>query len=328
MTGLILFLGGLVILVAGSELVVRGATKVATALGISPMIVGLTIVSVGTSAPELAVGIAAGMQGNGAIAVGNIAGTNVLNLLFIMGLSAFLRPLSLHLQIFTLELPVIVVSAVLMMVLGWDGRLSRGDGLLMFAGGIAYTVLLVRVTQWTSRAARREFAHEFAPEPGEGPPAAPSVLIRDVLILLVGIAGTVVGAELLVRGAVQIARIFQISETVIGLTIVAIGTSAPELVTTLVSTIRNERDVAVGNLIGSSIYNILVILGLTCIVTPGGLPVDHDLMRFDVPLMAAVAFGAVPIFLSGKSVSRWEGGAGVLIYFLYIAWILRYRVGP
>lgn len=320
----VLFVLGLGLLVAGAELVVRGASRVATLLGVPPIVIGLTIVSVGTSAPELAVGIVAGLQGNGGLAVGNIAGTNVLNLLFIMGLSALLRPLPLHLQIFKLELPVIVIAAALMTLLAWDGVLSRFDGILMLLAALIYTVALIFITRRASKAAKKEFREEYGPS---SVPPRPTWRGRVwyAVVLAFGIGLTVVGAELMVRGAVSIASQLGVSATIIGLTIVAIGTSAPELVTTIISTIKDDRDVAIGNLLGSSIYNILIILSIPCMVSPGGLPVERQLLWFDIPLMAGVAIGAIPVFMTGKRVSRLEGGVGVGIYLAYLAWLVFLR---
>lgn len=320
-----LFVVGLGLLIAGAEFVVRGASRVAVVFGVSPMFIGLTIVSIGTSAPELAVGIVAGMQGQGELAVGNIAGTNVLNLLFIMGLSALLRPLPLHLQIFKLELPVIVFAAALMTALAWDGVLSPRDGAVMFLAGVLYTAALIFITRSASQRAKKEFREEYGPE--TVPPVRPTWAsqARHMAILAGGIAITLLGAECLVRGAVDIAQALGVSATIIGLTIVAIGTSAPELVTTIISTIKNDRDVAVGNLLGSSIYNILFILSIPCMMTPGGLRVEPQLLWFDVPLMAGAAIGAIPIFVTGKRVSRLEGGLGVAIYLTYLASLILFR---
>lgn len=322
MAAVLLFLIGLALLVVGAEQVVRGASRTATMLGISPMVIGLTIVAIGTSTPELAVGIVAGSRGEGVLAVGNIAGTNVVNLLFILGLSALLRPLPLQLQVFKLELPTIVFAAALMTLLAWDGTLSRLDGLVMFLPGLMYTVALILVTRKASRRAKKEFQQEYGPHTAS--PTRPKWRgqVRYAVLLVVGVTLTVLGAECLVRGAVAIAQALGVSATLIGLTIVAIGTSAPELVTTIVSTLRDDRDVAIGNLLGSSIYNILVILSIACMVTPGGLPVEPQLLWFDIPLMAGVALGAVPVFVTGKRVSRLEGGAGVALYFAYLLWLV------
>jgi cation:H+ antiporter len=321
----VLFVAGLGLLVAGAEFVVRSASRVATMLGVTPMVIGLTIVSVGTSTPELAIGIFAGLQGKGGLAVGNIAGTNVLNMLFILGLSALLRPLPLHLQIFKLELPAIVFAAGLMTVLAWDEVLSYFDGMAMLFAAAFYTVALILLTRRASPRGKKEYAEEYGPE--TVPPIRPKWRLeaRYALLLIAGIALTVLGAEFLVRGASDIARTLGVSDTVIGLTIVAIGTSAPELVTTIISTIKDDRDVAVGNLLGSSIYNILIILSVPCIIAPGGIPVEPQLLWFDIPLMAGVAIGAIPVFITGKCISRGEGGLGVAIYLAYLTWLIFFR---
>lgn len=309
----------------GAEFVVRGASRVATMLGVTPMVIGLTIVSVGTSTPELAVGIVAGIQDKGGLAVGNIAGTNVLNMLFVLGLSALIRPLPLHLQIFKLELPTIVIAAGLMTVLAWDGVLSALDGIIMLCTAGLYTLGLIRVTRYATPVGKREYREEYGPE--TIPPEKPHWRLKAfyAVLLVVGMSLTVFGAELLVRGASDIARSLGVSDTVIGLTIVAIGTSAPELVTTIISTIKDDRDVAVGNLLGSSIYNILIILSVPCIVSPNGIPVERQLLWFDIPLMAGVALGAIPVFLTGKRISRFEGGLGVAIYLAYLVWLTCFR---
>lgn len=325
MGGILAFLAGLGFLVLGAELVVRGGTRLAVLLRIPPMVIGLTVVSFGNSTPELVVGITAGSQGNGGLVVGNIAGTNVFNLLFILGLSALCRTLPLQGQIFKLELPMIILAAGMMLALGWDGTLSRTDGQLMFMVAVAYTISLIYITRSETPAAQQEFQEEYGLET-----LAPSQMtwpsrIGYGMMLLLGIGCAILGADWLVGGAVNIARSLGATETLIGLTIVAMGTSAPELATTLVATYRNDRDVAVGNLLGSSIYNILVVLAITCMITPGGLPVEEELMLFDVPLMAMVAFGAVPIFLTGRKISRWEGALGVGLYLAYLSWLIIYR---
>ena len=232
-----------------------------------------------------------------------------------------MRPLPLRLQVFKLELPVIVFAALLMTVLAWDGGLSVLDGTLMLLAGLLYTAALIYMTRRESKSAKKEFREEF------GATSVSSTgfgRFQYAMLLAAGIVLTVLGAECLVRGAVEIANSLGISTTIIGLSIVAIGTSAPELVTTIISTMKDERDVAIGNLLGSSIYNILVILSITCIVSDG-LPVEPYLLWFDVPLMAGVALGAIPVFITGKQVSRLEGGLGVGIYLTYLLWLVLVR---
>lgn len=318
----LLFILGLALLVVGAEQVVRGASRTATMLGISPMVIGLTIVAIGTSTPELAVGISAGLQGNGGLSVGNVAGANVFVMLFVLGLSALVRPLPLHLQVFKLELPMIVFAAALMTFLAWDGVLSRLDGFLMFASGFVYTVVLIFLTRKASQRAKKEFREEYGPQSAPLTKPKWKAPALYAAMLAVGIALTVLGAECLVRGAVAIAQSLGVSSAIIGLTIVAVGTSAPELVTTILSTLKDDRDVAVGNLLGSGIYNILGILSIVCMVTPGGLPVEPQLLSFDIPLMAGVALGAIPVFVTGKRISRLEGGLGIAIYLAYLLWLV------
>ena len=327
----IIFLGGLVVIVLGAEMVLRGASRIAGLLGVRPIVIGLTVVSVGTSTPELAVGIAAAAEGRGAMAVGNIAGTNIFNILFILGLSALVRPLPLHLLSIKLDVPVMVATAVVLLLMAWDGVLSRTEGLLLMAAAVAYTVALVRLSRRESAATRREFAEEYGASGHMQSPG--SALSRSVvgpgtwntLLLVAGIALTVLGAELLVSSAAGIARTYGVSDAFIGLTILAIGTSAPELATTLVATIKNERDVAIGNLIGSSIYNVLVILGLTCAIMPGGVDVSRDVLWIDLPLAALVAIACMPVFKSQQLVSRREGALFVSAYLVYLGSLLILR---
>lgn len=286
------------------------------------MMLGLTVIAIGTSMPELAVGITAASQGSGSLAVGNIAGTNVFNILFILGLSALLKPLSLQLRVLRLDLPVMLCAAVAMGALAWDGELDRLDGALLFCTAILYTTALIRVARRENHAVRREFRELYGV-----PPAPDSAYVRALagLVLIAGIGLTLLGADWLVDGAVSIARSLEVSEAVIGLTIVAIGTSAPELVTTVLSTLKGDRDVAIGNLLGSSIYNILVILGLTCIASTRTLTVERELLVVDIPMMAGVALLCVPVFVTGRAVSRPEGALFLALYFAYLALLLGMR---
>lgn len=298
-------------------MVVRGASRLSASLGISSLVLGLTVVSIGTSMPELAVGITASWQGNGALAVGNIAGTNLFNILFILGLSACIRPLPLHLRVIRIDLPVIVVAATLMSVMAWDGVLSPFDGALFFGAAVIYTVMLIRVCRKETLAVKAEFRDMYGP-PRENRRAIMQARVKDSLVLVAGMGLTILGAEWLVDGAIDISRLLGMSDAMIGLTIVAVGTSAPELATTVVATLKNDRDVAVGNLLGSSIYNIFVILGITCLVSPEGLPVERSLLLVDIPLMVGVTLLCIPVFVTGKCVSRAEGGLFVAVYMAYL----------
>lgn len=320
----VVFLGGLVVILLGAEMLLRGASRLASLLGISPLLIGLTVVSVGTSLPELAVGLAAVSEGKGPLAVGNIAGTNIVNILLILGLSAVLRPLPTRSMSVKLDVPVMIAAALALLAMSLDGVLSRAEGVVLVLSAVVYTVLLVRLTRRETAAMRHEFAHEFGSDvmqAGHGWRQG----ARHALLLVVGMAVTVLGAELLVAGAAEIARSAGVSDAFIGLTIVAIGTSAPELVTTLVATARNDRDVAIGNLIGSSVYNILVILGLTMVAAPEGVDVSRDILRFDLPLAALVALVCLPVFRSDRMVSRKEGALFVAAYVAYLTSLIVWR---
>jgi cation:H+ antiporter len=233
--GVVLFVLGLSLLVFRAKLVVHAAARVATMLGVSPMVIGLTIVVIATSTPELAVSINAGLKGNGGLGVGNIAGANVFVMLFVVGLSAVWRPPPLHLQVFKLELPMIVTAALLMAVLAWDGQLSQVDGCIMLLAGMTYTAALIWMIRRTSPAAVQEFHEECGPQSIPFTRLRWRVRVGYAAMLGAGVALTVIGAELLVRGAVSIAQWMGVSPAIIGLTMVAFGTSSPELVTTMLT---------------------------------------------------------------------------------------------
>ncbi|OBB71325.1 calcium/sodium antiporter [Mycobacterium sp. 852014-52144_SCH5372336] len=320
------FLAGLSALIVGADVMVRGGAGVAVRLGISPIVIGLTVVSVGTSMPELAVGVVAAGEGSGALAVGNIAGTNVVNVLLILGLSAALVPLTLQSRTIRFELPIMGVAALLLLVLAADGVLTRLDGAILVVCAVVYTAAVIWSARRESHAVAVEFAAELVAEYATDEVGSATTKRRrtstNVAMTLGGIAVVVLGADWLVDGAVGMARQFGVSDALIGLTVVAIGTSAPELVTTMISTLRGDRDIAIGNLIGSSIYNILLILGLTCLVPAQGLKLPSSLVTIDLPIMVIVALACIPIFITGRRVSRAEGVAMVTAYVGYLCFLL------
>lgn len=318
------FLAGLLTTIGGAELIVRGGTRLAARFGISPMVIGVTVVALGTSTPELAIGIDAALQGSGSLALGNIAGTNTLNLLLILGLVALMQPLTLRSQVVRLDLPMMVAAALLLLVLALDGVFTRVDGAILVGVGLVYTTLVVRAARRETIATRLEFAHEFGTRPVDAASAYRTV--RDTIWLFAGVAIIVVGADWLVNGAVDIARGFNVSEALIGLTIVAIGTSAPELVTAIVATLRRERDLAVGNLIGSSIYNIVFIFGVTSLIPTDGIGVDPSLVMIDLPVMLAATVACIPVFITGSRMRRVEGGLFVIAYLGYLGTLIVTRI--
>ncbi|QBM26124.1 calcium/sodium antiporter [Hydrogenophaga pseudoflava] len=324
----LLFLGGLVVVVLGAEMLLRGATRIATLLRISPIVIGLTVVSVGTSAPELAVGLTAAHEGKGPLAVGNIAGTNIVNILLILGLSAAIRPLPTRSLSVRLDVPVMIATAVALLVMAMDGVLTRAEGLGLLLAAVVYTVALVQLSRQEAPDTRLAFRDALAAQapPRVNLPTGAAAWAWNGALLLAGMALAVLGAELLVAGAVELAKAYGVSDAFIGLSIVAIGTSAPELVTTMISTLRNDRDVAIGNLIGSSIYNVLVILGLTMVAAPtSGVDVSAEVLWIDLPLAALVAIVCLPVFRSDRLVSRREGIGFVLAYAAYLGSLLLWR---
>lgn len=291
---------------------VRGAVAVATRLGVPQMVIGLTIVSLGTSLPELAVGLDAVYRDSPELAVGNIVGTNLVNLMLVLGLSALLVPVVLARAALRRDLPAMTVSAVVLGALSLDGRLGLLDGVVLCLGGAAYTAVLLR-DSLRERGSQEEAA---APSP------ARRSLALELVLLLGGLVVVILGAELLVGGATGTARQLGMSDAVIGLTVVAIGTSAPELVTTLVSTVRGNRDVALGNLLGSSTYNIALVLGITVLAAPAGIPVDPEVVGSDLLLLVLVALVCLPVLVSGRRISRLEGGIAVAMYVAYVGWLV------
>lgn len=324
-SAIFIFLTGLVILTIASEFILRGASSIAALLGIRPMVIGLTVVSIGTSLPELAVGITAVSEGKGALAIGNIAGTNIFNILFIIGLSAAIRPLKLRANTVRFDVIVMIIASVILLLLSINGRISRFEGILMVISAIIYYYLVVSYSKKESKAVQKEYSEEYSSEVLIDKKST-WIWVYNSVFLLGGMMLTIWGADLLVAGAVSIAQHFGMSDAVIGLSIVAIGTSAPELVTTIVATIKNDRDVAIGNLIGSSITNILVILGITCAISPNGVDVGNDVLWFDIPLAAFVAIVCYPVFRSDGMVSRKEGILFIAAYLIYFASLLIFRV--
>jgi cation:H+ antiporter len=315
-----MFFGGLVALVVGAEALVRGASKLALSVGISPLVVGLTVVAFGTSSPEMAVSVGAALDGHYDIAVGNVVGSNIFNVLFILGVSALIVPLLVHAQVIRQEVPVMIAVSAMLCVLVLDGRLAMVEGGVLFALLLAYTTYIVRQSRRETKAAQAEFGEE--PRPAQAG-AWDSHLGVQIVLIVVGLVLLVVGARGLVTAAVAFAQALGVSELVIGLTIIAAGTSLPEVATSIVAAIKGERDIAVGNVVGSNTFNILGVLGLSALVSgAAGLTVSAPVMNFDMWVMLAVALACLPIFFSGREIARWEGGVFVAYYVAYVSFLI------
>jgi len=308
---------GLVSLIVGARALVGGASRLALSLGVSPLVIGLTIVSMGTSAPELAVAVGAALDGRTDMAVGNVVGSNIFNVLFILGLSALIAPLIVNAQLIRQEVPIMIGASLILIALAADGRIGRGESALLLSLLAAYTVFLVVQSRRETQATRDEYAESMPRQHAWDRHWATQVGLVGLGLLLL-----LLGSNWLVDAAVAFARAFGVSELVIGLTIVAAGTSMPEVATSVMAALKGERDIAVGNVVGSNTFNILGCLGASGLAAAGGLPVPAAAAAFDLWVMLAVAFACLPVFLSGREIARWEGGLFVGYYFAYAAFLV------
>lgn len=317
---LLFFALGLGALVLGAELLVRGASRLALSIGISPLVVGLTVVAFGTSAPELAVSVQSAWSGQVDIAIGNVVGSNIFNVLFILGISALITPLVVNIQLIRQEVPIMLGASLLLLALTLDGRLSFLDGGFLFALLLAYTVFLVVQSRRETQAAKDEFAEEIKPAQTG---AWDSHWAVQIGLIAAGLLALVFGSDYLVQASVNFAKAMGVSDLVIGLTIVAAGTSMPEVATSITAAIKGERDIAVGNVVGSNTFNILGCLGLSGLVSGDlGLAMAPSLLAFDIWVMLAVALACLPVFMTGREIARWEGGVFLGYYIAYVAYLL------
>ncbi len=304
----VLFLAGIGVLILGAEVLVRGAARLAAALGIPPLIIGLTVVAFGTSSPEVAVAVQASRAGLSDIAFGNVVGSNVANVLLILGLAALLTPLIVSRQLVRREVPLMIAVSALVMLLAFDGLISQHDGTLLLVGMVAYTAFVIRQSRKERAHTRTTDEIEYGWNRRTARAWAP-----DLAAIVGGLVLLTLGARWLVDGAVVFARVLGVSDLVIGLTIVAVGTSLPEIATTVLASLRRERDIAVGNVIGSCIFNLLLVLGLAAWSTPAGVALSPAALSFDLPVMIAAAVACLPIFFNGHAIYRWEGGLSWVI---------------
>lgn len=312
-----MIIAGFVVLVLGADWLVKGASRLALAAGITPLVVGLTVVAFGTSAPELAVSVTSALGGQADLAVGNVVGSNIANILLILGVSALVAPLVVNQQLVRLDVPIMFGASLMFYVLAVDGNLNLWDGLLLSGGIIGYVVFLIR----ESRRERDPLVLAEYDELSEDD-LKPQPLWNNLFWLAIGIAGLVGGSHLLVEGAVSVAKALGVSELIIGLTVLAIGTSLPELATSVVAASRGERDIAVGNVVGSNIFNLMSVLGFTSLASLGNVPVSAAALRVDIPVMLAVALLCLPMFRSGYEISRNKGLVFVGAYVLYLLYLV------
>ncbi len=311
-----LLIVGLGLLIVGAEFLVRGASKLAAALGISPLVIGLTVVAFGTSSPEMAVSVMSAYEGQADLALGNVVGSNIFNVLFILGLSAAITPLVVSRQLIHLDVPIMIGISVLLLLLTLDGNINRLDGGLLFAGIISYTAFQIYKSR-KEQTVISEISETITKEK-----TTFSQWLINIGFVLGGLVLLVIGSNWLVNGAIFIAESLGVSELIIGLTIVAAGTSLPEVATSVIASIRGQRDIAVGNVVGSNIFNILAVLGLSGIVSPDSIAVPASALQFDIPVMIAVALACLPIFFTGRVIARWEGFVFLVYYLVYTVYLI------
>jgi cation:H+ antiporter len=316
---LILFILGFVLLIVGAEFLVRGASTLAIAVGISPLVVGLTVVAYGTSAPELAVTIDASLEGRSGIALGNIVGSNISNILLVLGLAATVGPLVVKKQLVRQEIPLMIFISILVLLMGLDGKIGFVDGLIFVTGAISYTVYVIRKSRQDIKRIHETYGDAIEQEQ-ERVQGAPQFLLQ-VGFIAIGLVMLVVGADWLINGAVVIAEILGVSHLVIGLTVIAVGTSLPEIATSIIASIKKQRDIAVGNAVGSNIFNILLVLGVTAMVAPNGVAVPTSALMLDIPFMIIAAFLALTTFFTGYRIDRWEGILFLMGYLSYTGYL-------
>lgn len=315
---LLFFVIGGVGLIIGAELLVRGASRLAAAVGITPLVIGLTVVSLGTSAPEIAISIDASLRGHADMALGNVVGSNIFNVLLILGVSALIGPLIVAQRLLWWDVPLMIGFAILMLLLGLDGTIGRLDGMGLSICLVAYVWWAIQLNRREDREIQDEYAEAYSPAQRG---SARHVTIQLALIIG-GLAVLVLSADWFVQGAAIIAQALGISDLVVSLTIVAAGTSLPEVAVSVLASYRRERDIAVGNVVGSSIFNILAVLGLSAVAIPSGITVPSAALHFDVPVMIAAFVACLPICFTGHLISRWEGGLFVGYYAAYTMYLI------
>jgi len=305
---LILFIIGLGALYLGADILIRGASRLARDLGVNALVIGLTVVAMGTSMPEFLVGMVASARDSGDIAIGNVIGSNVANIALILGVAAVIRPIRVQMRLLVREVPIMIFATLAFFVFALDGMLSRWDGMAMAAGFIAYTLYLLDGARRESPAIEVEY-QRFVPAGGN--------VMGHILLTIVGLATLLGGAQLVVSGAASTARFLGISELAIGLTVVALGTSLPELATAVAASIQDEGDILVGNVVGSNVFNLLAVLGPASILRP--IPIADSVIRVEAPVMLAVSVIVLPFVWTTLRLTRWEG---IILLAAYAAFVV------
>ncbi len=315
---LLMLLMGLIGLVTGAELLVRGASRLGLVIGISPLVIGLTIVAFGTSAPEMAVSVRAALTNHPDIVIGTNIGSTVFNILFILGICAVVAPLVISQQLVWYDVPIMIGAHFLLLAMSLDGKITMLNASILLLCLICYTVYAI-VKGREAKPVTDEYQAAFSVSKN-GLKAL--IIGKQCGLIVLGLIFCVFGAGWLLDSAVILARAMGVSELVIGMTIVAAGTSLPEVATSVVATIRGQRDIAVGNVVGSNIFNILGIVGVAGLIAPDGIAVAPSVLRFDLPVAIATCIACLPIFFTGHKISRWEGGLFIGYYAAYTSYLI------
>lgn len=311
----VILVGGFGALYFGAEWLVRGAARIAAAMGTSPVVVGLTLVSLGTSAPELVVGVIAALNNEGGLLLGNVFGSNLANIGLILGATAVIKPLSVADRVISRDVPIMILITVLVYPLVLDRQVDWGDGVIL----LVLLVVYVAFTFWTADTELDNIREEVGTLADDGDRQAGTGVYRNLGLVVVGAVGLGVGGKAIVDAATHLAEVIGASTELIGLTIVAIGTSLPELVTSIVAAARRQTDIAVGNIVGSNIFNIAAVLGVSALVR--GYPVSQSILTLQLPAVLILSILIWPLVASGRRVRRSEGLVLLMAYFGFMGWI-------
>ena len=303
---LVLFVVGLGALYLGADLLIRGASRLARDLGVNALVIGLTVVAMGTSAPELLVGVVASARHSGDIAIGNVIGSNVANIALVLGVGALIRPIRVQMRLLVREVPLMILASVIFYLLALNGGLSRVEGVILLVGFIAYTIYLLQSARFEPPAIEVEYQRFLTPG---------GTLVGHVVLTIVGLSVLLAGAHMVVNGAATAARFLGISELAIGLTIVALGTSLPELATAIAASVQDEGDILVGNVVGSNVFNVLAVLGCASLTRP--LSVSDSVIFVEAPVMLVVSILLLPFVWTTLRLTRPEGGILVAAYVAF-----------
>lgn len=304
---------GLVLLIVGADLLVRGAARLAANFGVPALVIGLTVVAFGTSAPELAVSVKSAWSGQAELAIANVVGSNTFNILFILGLAALISPLLVSRQLIRQDVPIMVLVSVIAVLVTLNGSITKVEAALLFLGLLVYTAFLFYQGRRSDNADEGEIRELLETR---------KPLWHNMILVVTGLVLLVMGSRWLVTSAIEIASLLGVSEAVIGLTIVAAGTSLPEVMTSVIATLKGERDIAIGNVVGSNIFNILCVLGLSGLVSPVPLEAGQQLAQIDLPVMLGVAVLCMPLFFTGATLNRLEGALFLALYLAYVGYMV------